>query len=587
MKAVPLRWLIVTPFVVLALLAGAAMYFFSTITMSNIATTVGTQYIKEVEGRIYDRVNNFLEPLNTIININQARFSQQPEVLNDLTPLAVRFYEQARLYPQMTFISVATADGRYLASSQDPINRGKHNMAANYANEPLTMEGFYYDPLRGLGEKITTDPTFGYDPRIRPFYTDALTEKDTAWSTITPYYGYPTLGVGLSVPIYDQNGEVLAVTATSMALVELDNFLKSLELIDDAYVFIAEEDGALIATSQTEALFEKTPTATTRARLEYSDNEVLRSASQDLTTSTQELTVNDDDYLYYIHPIALPHNKTWLIGILIPAAHHESLLAAYTKSTISVTLVLFLCIGFIGSLIAHYIGKPIQQLNRAANHEKLSSIQNLPQPLSSISEINSLSQGLISMADTLSDILHHLEQKVMDRTEHLQDENDTLLETTLTDELTGLLNRRGLNAALNSAIDDYHNKAQDFVFVICDIDHFKAINDEYGHTTGDEALAAVSHCLKSTRFGADIVARYGGDEFVLVFVNVDANDVIEKIQRVRQECERAATMALPVTMSFGLVKASSIDTVTMESIIQHADIKLYQSKNSGRNTITW
>lgn len=586
MIAFPLRCLIVTPFVVLALIAGVAMYFFSTITMSNIATTVGSQYIKEVEGRIHDRINSFLAPLNTIINLNQAVFTQQPDVLTDLNALSIRFYEQAQLYPQMTFISVATADGRYLASAQDPTHKGKHNLAANYINQPLTMEGFYYDPKRGIGEKIVTDPTFDYDPRVRPFYTVALSAKSMAWSEITPYYGYPSLGVSLSVPIFDQNDNVLAVTATSMALVELDSFLKSLDLIDDAYVFIAEENGALIATSQSETLYTKTPSTTVRVRLQDSQNDILRSAGQDLSTNTQELTVNGEHYLYFLHPITLPHNKTWLIGTLIPAAHHQSLLATYTKSTVWVTLGLFLCIGLIGSLIARYIGQPIQTLNKATNNDNLTSIQKLPQPLSAIREINSLSQGLITMADTLSDTLHHLEQKVMDRTEYLRDENDILLETTLTDELTGLLNRRGLNEALSRTIDDYLQNDQDFIFVICDIDHFKLINDEFGHTIGDEALSKVAKCLGSTRFGADIVARYGGDEFVLVFINTEADDVVKRIEQVRQECESAPVTILPITMSFGLVQASTINPLTMRNIIQLADAKLYQSKNNGRNTLS-
>jgi len=236
-KSIPLRWLIITPFVVLALISGVIMYFFSTITISNIANNVGVQYIKEVENRIYDRVLDFTAPLSSIVDINRSTLSHRPELFNDLAPLAARFYEQALPYVHMTFISVATVDGRYLASSRDPIGKIQHNIAANFVNKPLTMEGFEYDPTGSIGPKIETAPTFAYDPRGRPFYMDAVKAKEMIWSDIHPYYGHPTLGIGLSVPIYDQKGELLGVTATSVALIELDHYLESLELVDNAYVF--------------------------------------------------------------------------------------------------------------------------------------------------------------------------------------------------------------------------------------------------------------------------------------------------------------------------------------------------------------
>jgi hypothetical protein len=164
-KSIPLRWLIITPFVVLALISGVIMYLVSTITISNIANNVGLQYIKEVEHRIYDRVRDFTAPLSSIVDINRNAFSNRPELFNDLTPIAARFYEQAVPYVHMTFISVATVDGRYLASSRDPIGKVQHNIAANFVNKPLTMEGFEYNPTGSIGRKIKKDPTFAYDPR--------------------------------------------------------------------------------------------------------------------------------------------------------------------------------------------------------------------------------------------------------------------------------------------------------------------------------------------------------------------------------------------------------------------------------------
>ncbi|MBB1273374.1 diguanylate cyclase [Psychromonas sp. SR45-3] len=587
MKSIPLRWLIITPFVLLALIAGVLMYFVSTITISNIANHVGEQYIKEVESRIDDRVRDFIAPLSDILKINRDAFTNKPELLNNLTPIATRLYEQAIPFEHMTFISVATADGRFLASARDPIGKIQHNIAANFIHKPFTMEGFNYHPKHNIGIKIETDPTFNYDPRERPFYLDALKAQTMTWSDIHPYYGQATLGVGLSVPIYDANGAVLGVTATSVALIELDDYLESLELVDNAYIFLAEENGALIATSSKDALYNITEGTYTRLNLNNHPDPLFKIASQHLKKGSYQLNLDGEVYLYRVSNIKLKYGKTWLIGILIPSSYHEGILTEYTQTTIFITLSLFACIAIIGSTIAWYIGKPIQQLNKAANDKKVESILLLPQPMSRIREISSLNQGLHAMAENLLDILQHLEQKVSERTSHLQYENENLLESSLTDELTTLYNRRGFNLVFEKAFNSAQNKAHPLTFVLGDIDYFKRINDEFGHTLGDSALVAVAANLKKhTRAAKDIVARYGGEEFVLVFLDMEAEQVLERLNNIQQEFAAVPVFENQhITMSFGLVDLKESPNASAEALIEIADKRLYQAKNSGRNKI--
>ncbi|WP_028870411.1 sensor domain-containing diguanylate cyclase [Psychromonas arctica] len=587
MKSIPLRWLIITPFVLLALIAGVLMYFVSTITISNIANHVGEQYIKEVESRIDDRVGDFIAPLSDILEVNRDAFTNKPELLNNLIPIATRFYEQAIPFEYMTFISVATADGRFLASARDPIGKMQHNIAANFIHKPFTMEGFNYHPKHNIGTKIETDPTFNYDPRERPFYLDALKAQTMTWSDIHPYYGQATLGVGLSVPIYDANGAVLGVTATSVALIELDDYLESLELVDNAYIFLAEENGALIATSSKDALYNITEGTYTRLNLNNHPDPLFKIASQHLKKGSYQLNLDGEIYLYRVSNIKLKYGKTWLIGILIPSSYHEGILTEYTQTTIFITLSLFACIAIIGSTIAWYIGKPIQQLNKAANDKKIESILLLPQPMSRIREISSLNQGLHAMAENLLDILQHLEQKVSERTSHLQDENENLLESSLTDELTTLYNRRGFNLVFEKAFNSAQNKAHPLTFVLGDIDYFKRINDEFGHTLGDSALVAVAANLKKhTRAAKDIVARYGGEEFVLVFLDMEAEQVLERLNNIQQEFAAVPVFENQhITMSFGLVDLKESPNASAEALIEIADKRLYQAKNSGRNKI--
>ncbi|WP_133011485.1 diguanylate cyclase [Marinomonas flavescens] len=587
MKTVPLRWLIVTPFVVLALISGVTMYILSSVTIANIANKVGVQYIKEVEGRIYDRVQDFVAPLTNIMELNINAFSNRPELLDNLTSVAGRFYEQAIPYSQMTFISVATTDGRYVSSSQNPIKKGLHNIAANFVHKPLTMEGFKYDPRIIIGDKIKSDPTFAYDPRVRPFYKLAVKNKQVTWGHIEPYYGFPALGIDLSAPIYDKEGKLLGVTATSIALIELDKYLASLDLVKGAYIFLAEENGDLIATSEKGKLYQTKDGVTTRSNLNSHSNQAFRLASQHLETGMKTLDVEGQKYLYYLRPIALKYGKKWQVGVLIPSSYHESVLASYTQSTVFITLMLFLCIGVVGSLIAWYIGKPIQRLNQVANEKDLKGVQMLPNPLSGISEINSLSRGLSSLADNLADIMQNLEEKVAERTSYLQGENEYLLENSLTDELTSLYNRRGFNQVFEQALVRAQQQEQQLTFVLCDIDHFKRINDKFGHTVGDFALVSVAMNLKKhVRSSLDIVARYGGEEFTLVFLNADIVQVMARLNSIRQSfVDHPVVNDQHITMSFGVVHVDEGGYISAEELVEQADKKLYQAKNTGRDKI--
>ncbi|WP_413282714.1 diguanylate cyclase [Vibrio sp. MA40-2] len=587
MRTISLRQLIITPFVLLTLAAGIIMYLVSTVTISNITYTVGLQYIKEVEHRIYDRVYEFTSPLITILDINRTAFYNKPEMLSNLDLLTHRFYEQGIPYPHITFISVATTDGRYMASTQDPILKNQSNIAANYVNKPFIMQGFEHDPKQFIGQKIKEHPTFSYDPRVRPFYQNAVAKRDVVWSDIHPYFGYPALGVGLSAPIYDQADNLIGVTATSLALIELDDYLQSLELVEGTHVFISELNGDLIATSEQNQLYKKSNDMTVRVNLSNHPNKILQAASHTLKSGTHHLNTEQGKYLYYVRPIALKYEKTWLLGILIPQSHHQRILSEYTQTTLVITFILFIVIAFIGSLIAWCIGKPIHTLCSAVSQNNVKSIQEIKQPLSSVKEINTLGKGLNSMANTLSDVMHNLEQKVMERTSHLQDENQNLLEDSVTDELTSLYNRRGLKQTFQQTLEYTQQHNQRLTFVICDIDHFKNINDKYGHVVGDQALVLVANIFKKhIRNNYDIVARYGGEEFALIFIDTDTNTVIKRLNDIRHEL--AITPIDDdqyITISFGVVHITDTTNVSTDTLFKQADEKLYHAKNTGRDKI--
>ncbi|MEP2618187.1 MAG: diguanylate cyclase [Marinomonas sp.] len=587
MRSVSLRRLIIVPFFALALITGITMYFVATTTMTNIANKVGLQYIHEVENRVQERIRSFMAPLLRIVEVNQQAFLARPNELNDLSKAAIRFHEQGMPYRQMTFISVATSDGRYLTSVQTPVGSRSHHIATNFAHKPLTMEGFEYDPAVGIGDKRLQDAEFAYDPRVRPFYQSAVGSETPVWGKIERYYGYEALGATLSAAVYDDNDTLLAVTATSVALNELDNYLKSLEIVDDGYLFLAEQNGDMIATSTDTELFSTLNGKPKRANLHEHQNGLFRLASEYLKDGAYSLSLDGRDYLYHVHPVSFEYGETWLLGVLIPSAYHENLLSDYNRSSILITLGLFIFISLLGALIAWYIGKPIQLLSAATINKRLENIQALPESISKVKEINALNQGLKEMADDLSDVMHNLEAKVAERTILLQGENETLLETSVKDELTNIYNRRGLKQDFTRVVGLEGEQKHSVTLVLCDIDHFKVFNDKYGHGEGDQALIKVAESLKMyIRSGVDIVARYGGEEFILVFSNMSLDHVLERLNGIRQELKNTELAGKErITMSFGVTHHESGDAIELEDLINKADQKLYQAKNGGRNKI--
>jgi diguanylate cyclase (GGDEF)-like protein len=158
---------------------------------------------------------------------------------------------------------------------------------------------------------------------------------------------------------------------------------------------------------------------------------------------------------------------------------------------------------------------------------------------------------------------------------------------SLTDPLTGLFNRRALDEELESRKLLMANEGA-YTLAVVDIDHFKAINDNFGHATGDEVLKNVSFIIKSYIRGNDAAFRLGGEEFLLLLDNCNRSDAFLIIERVRQAFENKPTKVgsrtITHTLSAGLAQSKD---QPFEQVLKEADDALYSSKRSGRNRVSF
>lgn len=165
---------------------------------------------------------------------------------------------------------------------------------------------------------------------------------------------------------------------------------------------------------------------------------------------------------------------------------------------------------------------------------------------------------------------------------------EDLKEKVFQDPLTALPNRRFLERFIMSRLDEMNRYNWGFGLIFIDIDHFKDVNDRFGHDVGDEALKMVAGSLRHSSRSFDIVGRWGGEEFVAAVVNVDTDSLRRIAERYRVMIESslmdAEGKAIKLTVSLGATIAKEKDTIM--SIVKRADHLMYRSKQAGRNCIT-
>jgi diguanylate cyclase (GGDEF)-like protein len=193
---------------------------------------------------------------------------------------------------------------------------------------------------------------------------------------------------------------------------------------------------------------------------------------------------------------------------------------------------------------------------------------------------------IIKFRNDLQDLNLTLEQKVEERTEQIN-------VLSMTDPLTGSYNRRYLIENLPIEIKKAQRYKSSFSLVICDLDHFKKVNDKYGHQGGDQVLIAFVSCIKGTfRNDLDWVARYGGEEFIIALPETGANGAQTFAERLRNAIANKVILSegkeIRITASFGVTgfdADTSAKLISIEDLVRKADKSLYQAKTEGRNRV--
>jgi len=159
----------------------------------------------------------------------------------------------------------------------------------------------------------------------------------------------------------------------------------------------------------------------------------------------------------------------------------------------------------------------------------------------------------------------------------------------ITDHLTGLANRRHFAELLETSFEEARRYGFDLTCCMCDLDHYKNINDTLGHQVGDDVLVIAADVIRSLLRGSDIAARYGGDEFVLLLPHTSVERGIAVGERIRQhlmfQTSKHPMLDQPVTLSVGIASISSDNPENSDTLVSRADKALYVAKNNCEDPI--
>ena len=214
------------------------------------------------------------------------------------------------------------------------------------------------------------------------------------------------------------------------------------------------------------------------------------------------------------------------------------------------------------------------------------------------SEKESVVEGLAAGADDyLTKPFHHEELiarvgvglRIMELQREIEVKNAMLQELALTDPLTCLPNRRAIEDWATRQLNGAARYGFSFWVAMADLDHFKTVNDTYGHEAGDTVLKVFSQILKTKSRRSDICGRIGGEEFLFVLTHATEDDAKRVIEYVRAELEETKFnfngKSLTVTASFGLAGFAGTHAPEFNQLVAQADLALYSAKRLGRNRI--
>lgn len=411
----PLRTVLIVPFVVQITATVGLVGYFSFKNGQKAVENLAQQLMNQVSNRVQENLQFFLE---TPDQINQTNYNQiKLGFLNttNLYPWEKYLWRQVQLYPDITFIAIATnqnkqRSGEKRLNGDFQVNVVGDDVGKNFYTFKLDSQG-----NRTQGELVKKD----YDLRQHPTYLKVIKERRASWSNVFVSILEPSLLISALEPIYNQKQQIEGIFLATLRLDQIITFLKGLKIGKSGQVFILDPEGHLLASSTGEQPFRKISNQNQLFLATESQNKITQSATEQLLKQFKSLhkiynpqklkvLINKENYFLKIIPFSDNKKLEWMIVLVVPEQDFLDQIKANNRTTLLLCLVTFIVAIAIGILTARWVTFPIILLNQASKNIAAGQ-WDLPQEANRQDELGELTRSFNNMIKQLQTTLTQLQ----------------------------------------------------------------------------------------------------------------------------------------------------------------------------------
>ncbi len=585
MPKLSLRALLIIPFVLLILILTAVVAWLSYDASQRTAVKLIDNLTVGVADRVRSAVERHMAPSHLVLEaaIPSLRDNLESRVDAELTLEAIetklRAATRLNLNPN-NYIYYGNVGKQFVGVSRTDDNQ----LELRIKTDPAKPRQFFSERTQNNGQNngqvnlaptktlIKTETTI-YDSQSRPWFKAASEAKAPAWTPVYTAFSSKDLITTLAHPIYRRDGTLEGVLSTDVALAKINEFLSSVPISANGVAVLLEANGDIIATSNGAPLFVEVGGTKQRLNAAKSDNRLIREAYAQFAAQLNgapllEPVIRDFalDKSMGFYEFGTIHatlddisDRAGLKWYSLVAVPHEDFMAGargFAWRSVVLGLLVASIAMLLGYTVVNHLARDLKVLNDAT---KAVATGQAPAALP------------IARNDEIGDLARQFERM------HIDLQEDKLTGAVNRETFTRIMARRfGAQVGANAA------PIRQFALLFIDLNEFKAINDIHGHLIGDEVLIAVATRTREASRATDIVARFGGDEFVVllddVADHVSAEQVAQKIlTAISQLLVLENGITLTITAAVGIAFYPN-DGEDLESLLKVADAKMYQHK---------
>ncbi len=560
-----LRQMLTVPYVLLVLLAAAVIGGLSYTAGRDAVDTLSDHVLSETVNRIAQAIDKHISGSEAVLETAFPTDVPAPaSISNDIETLRTRFWLATSIHRDPNnYAYYGNRNGQFLGLLR--YSEAEAEMRLRLSDsEPRSI--YHYTHIKGALKDPVKEERM-YDPRERPWYKAGQSASSQTWTAV--YIDFKTLELTSTRAkrVNNAAGEFEGVVATDLSLQNLNEFLKGLKLSANGFAFVVEKDGNLLATSRGPHLRKGPGENNQRLNAAASDDPWIASTYKAVKALTDKGEIGTHTTSFdgpsgetvqagYVRL----HDRAgldWIVAVAVPRNDFMYKVTQNVHRTVWMSLFACLMIVLVGLAVLHRISKDLSMLSEAAR-EMGEGIVEKRIPVDRKDDIGKLAQSFANMQQRL-----------------------------LTDRLTGIANREAMTRRIEDRILT-HWRDKDmhpFAVLFVDLNHFKKINDQYGHDAGDKALIEVAHKLSAHIGPKDACARYGGDEFVVLIDSVSHRNEAAAIRDKLEAVLAAPLNSLPdivpnaaIGLAMGTEEGQDIDT-----LLKHADADMYSRKQARVN----